>query len=311
MKGPGAKLKMGTRGSALALAQSGQVAAALTRLRPSLEVESVRIQTSGDRFSIQSPAQARALAQGTKGLFVKEIEEALAAGAIDFAVHSAKDLPAELMPGMMISAYPQREDPRDVFIGRAGLAWAQAGRGTRIGTSSLRRQVQLLAAKPNLTMLPMRGNIDTRLRKLKEGSCDALVLARAGLSRLGLSAIPHEVLPEDLLLPAPGQGALALETRCDRPEIRELLAAIDHETTRQEVELERALLKELGGGCSVPLAARARVSGRAAEVSVFLSEPDGSRAVRLDAECRDLAAREAFAWDLAGRVRARRQEAAG
>lgn len=299
------KLRMGTRGSALALAQSGQTAQALSSLHPGLEVETVRIQTSGDRFSIQSPAEASALAAGTKGLFVKEIEEALAEGRIDFAIHSAKDLPAEFMPGLVIAAYPEREDPRDVFIGRDGLRWEAASVGTRIGTSSLRRQVQLLAAKPGLVMLPMRGNVDTRLRKLKDGVCDGLVLAGAGLRRLGLREVPHEELSEDILLPAPGQGALAVEARQDRREVLDLLASLDHRQTRIEVELERAFLKEMGGGCSVPLAARARLRGAEADFSVFYSEPDGSRPVRFDEVFRDFSQAEKCARGLAGRVRAR------
>jgi len=300
------KLRMATRGSALALAQSGAMAAALVRRHPGLEVETVRIQTSGDRFSSQTPQQARGLAQGTKGLFVKEIEEALADGRADFAVHSAKDLPAELLAGLVIAAYPEREDPRDAFIGRGGLTWAQAGPGTRIGTSSLRRQVQLLAAKPGLVLAPMRGNVDTRLRKLEAGLCDGLVLALAGLRRLGRTDIIHEPLPEEVVLPAPGQGALALEARADRSEVLGLLAGLDHGPTRLEVEIERAVLKELGGGCSVPLAARAKAREAEAELSVFFSEPDGSRALRLSSVCRDLAGREAFARDLVAQVRSRR-----
>lgn len=300
------KLRMGTRGSALALAQSGIVAAAVARLEPGLEVETVRIQTSGDRFSLQSPQQARGLAQGTKGLFVKEIEEALADGRVDFAVHSAKDLPAQLMEGLLIAAYPQREDPRDAFIGRGGASWSGLGPGARLGTSSLRRQVQLLAARPALAVVPMRGNVDTRLRKLQEGLCDGLVLARAGLLRLGLSHIPHEPLPEETLLPAPGQGALALEARADRQEVVSLLGRLDHAGTRLEVELERIVVQELGGGCSVPLAARAEAGEGQARLSVFFSDPDGSRSVRLAGLCCDLAVREAFARDLAAQVRARR-----
>jgi hydroxymethylbilane synthase len=297
---------MGTRGSPLAVAQSGTVAAALERLEPGLQVESVRIKTSGDLFSIQSPQQAHKLSQGTKGLFVKEIEEALAEGRIDFAVHSAKDLPAELMAGMAIGAYPQREDPRDAFIGRDGLAWAQAAAGTRIGTSALRRQVQLLAACPGLVMVPMRGNVDTRLRKLKEGACDGLILAGAGLRRLGLSNIPHELLPEKTLIPSPGQGALAVEAKGDRKDVADLLARLDHRATRLEVECERAFLKELGGGCSVPLAARAKASGSSLELSVFFSDPDGARAVRLSGTCRELGESEAFARGLAAQVVSRR-----
>jgi hydroxymethylbilane synthase len=230
----------------------------------------------------------------------------LAEGRIDFAIHSAKDLPADLLPGLIVAAYPEREDPRDVFIGRGGLRWEAAGAGTRIGTSSLRRQVQLLAAKPGLVMLPMRGNVDTRLRKLTEGVCDGLVLAGAGLRRLGLGQVPHEALSEELLLPAPGQGALAVEAPQDSREIVELLARLDHRQTRLEVELERAFLKEMGGGCSVPLAARAKVREAEADFSVFYSDPDGSHSVRFDEVCRDLSQAQACARDLAGRVRSRR-----
>jgi len=299
------KLRMGTRGSALALAQSGAVAAALARLQPGLEVETVRIRTSGDRFSAQSPAAARTPAQGAKGLFVKEIEEAVCYGRVDFAVHSAKDLPAVLMAGLFIAAIPEREDPRDAFLGRDGRKWAQTGPGARIGTSSLRRRVQLLAARPGLVMTPMRGNVGTRLRKLKEGLCDGLVLALAGLRRLGLSEVAHEPLSEELMLPAPGQGALAVEAREDQSEVLELLSGLDHRPTRLEVELERAFLKEMGGDCLVPLAARAAVRGSEADMSVFICEPDGSRPVRLSAVCRDLENREAFARDLASQVRSR------
>jgi len=297
---------MGTRGSPLALAQSGIVAAALKRLDPGLEIETVRIRTSGDRFSARSPREAYALTQGSKGLFVKEIEEALVNGRADFAVHSAKDLPAQLMDGLLIAAYPEREDPRDAFIGRAGRKWPDMAAGSRLATSSLRRRVQLLAIRPGLIIEPMRGNVDTRLRKLEEGLCDGIVLALAGLRRLGLSTTAHEPFAEELLLPAPGQGALAVEARKDRRELLELLALLDHAATRVEVEMERAFLRELGGGCSIPLAARAKARGAEADMSVFFSEPDGSRAVRLSGVCKDLKRREEFARDLAGQVRSDR-----
>ncbi|MBI4678647.1 MAG: hydroxymethylbilane synthase [Elusimicrobia bacterium] len=300
------KLKMGTRGSPLALAQSGMVASALARLHQGLEVETVRIRTSGDRFSAASPQEARRLSQGAKGLFVKEIEEALAAGAIDFAVHSGKDLPADLLCGLSIAAYPEREDARDAFIGRGGMPWSEMKPGLRIGTTSLRRQVQLLAAKPGLVMRPLRGNVDTRLRKLEEGVCDGIVLALAGLRRLGLTGVPHEPLSEELVLPSPAQGALAVETRADRSDIVALVSRLDHPATRLEVEFERCLLKELGGGCSVPLAARAKAQGGAVAMSVFYSDPDGSRAARVGSVCPDPSRRSEFVKEIADQVRRRR-----
>lgn len=286
---------MGTRGSALALAQSGWVARELERLTPGLEVETVAIKTSGD-ISLASPSRF------TKGLFIKEIEEALLRAEIDLAVHSAKDMPASLAPGLLIAAYPKREDPRDVLIARDGLSWAGLGPGVRVGTSSLRRGVQLALARPGVEVIAMRGNVDTRLRKLQEGALDALILAAAGLRRLGRGDAPHEIIPEDRIVPAPGQGALAVEAREERPDLAELLASLDCSATRREVELERALLKALGGGCTTPLGVLGRARGEVVEVSVFWSEPDGGRALRLQETCRDLSRGEEFAQGLARRV---------
>lgn len=299
------KLKMGTRGSALALAQSGLIARELRRLAPGIEVETIVIKTSGDLFAAQSPQSAAALSSGGKGLFVKEIEEALAEGRVDFAVHSAKDLPAELAPGLMIAAYPEREDPRDVFIGRDGMTWDSLAAGSRIATSSLRRKVQLLMAKPGVEVQPMRGNVDTRLRKLQEGLCDCLVLAAAGLKRLGRGDIPHEPISTEVILPAPGQGALAVEARADRRDILDILGALDHSATRLEVELERSFLAALGGGCSTPLGALARAQGKTVELTVFWSDPEGRSALRLSDVCPDPGRRDEFAAALAARVKAR------
>lgn len=291
---------MGTRGSALALAQSGQVASLLKQKTPGLEVETVVIKTSGDLFATQPPKEI-----GTKGLFVKEIEEALSRGEIDFAVHSAKDMPARLAEGLIVAAYPRREDPRDVFIGREGLSWSGLKEGHCVATSSLRRKVQLLAAKPGAAVVPLRGNVDTRLRKLKEGEFDGLMLALAGLRRLGRQGVVHEPISVDEVVPAPAQGALALECRADREDVARLLGVVDDAPTRLEVELERGILERLGGGCQTPLGVLARASGETARVSVFWSREDGSGAVRLMETCESPGRGEAFMARLVEKIRAR------
>jgi hydroxymethylbilane synthase len=296
-------LKMGTRGSALALAQSGWVARELSRLNPGLSVETVKITTSGDRFSIESPQAAKKLMpEGTKGLFVKEIEEALLGGAVDFAVHSGKDLPAALAAGLEIAAYPRREDCRDVYIGREGVPWSKLGPGHRVGTSSLRRGVQLLAAKPGVCVIALRGNVDTRLRKLKEGACDGIIIALAGLRRLGRADVPHEPIPTEVMLPAPAQGALAVEARSDRRDVISVLARLDHEATRREAECERAFLAEIGGGCSTPLGALACWREGLLSMAVFWSDPEGRRPVRLEEACPTGVGAPDFSRGLARRV---------
>ncbi len=298
-------LRMGTRGSALALAQSSWLARELEKRTPGLSVETVVIKTSGDLFQTASPKEVAALSSGTKGLFVKEIEEALQKDEIDFAVHSAKDLPAELASGCVIAAYPEREDPRDVFIGRDGLSWAALKAPARVATSSLRRRVQLLAAKPGLELLPMRGNVDTRVRKLGEGFCDGLILAAAGLNRLGRGDVQREEVPVDVLVPAPAQGALAVEARGDRNDIMELVAKMDHAATRRCVELERAFLREIGGGCATPLGAFAAAKGSSLELRVFWSREDGSGAVRVSRVCPASGDRDSFAASLAAEIKKR------
>ena len=294
---------MGTRGSALALAQSGWVARQLKERHKGLEVETVVIKTSGDRFPTLPPREARVLAQTTKGLFIKELEEALLSGSVDFAVHSSKDLPASLAAGLRVAAYPEREDPCDAFIGRAGLTWSALAAGARVGTSSLRRKVQLLAAKPGLEIAPMRGNVDTRLRKLREGACDALVLAYAGLKRLGRSDIEHELIPAEVVVPCPGQGALAVECRSDRPQLASLFAALDCARTRLEVEFERSFLAAAGGGCSTPLGALARAEGGGVRWSAFWSDPEGRFPLRLSGFCLNPAERDAFTASLAAQIK--------
>lgn len=297
------RLRMGTRGSALALAQSSWLARQLQALEPSLTVETVVIKTSGDRFSAEGFREARQLAGG-KGLFVKEIEEALQRDEVDFAVHSAKDLPGELARGLHIAAYPRREDARDVFIGRAGLRWRDLGPGHVVATASLRRSIQLKLEKPGVETVPMRGNVDTRLRKLAERAADGLLLAAAGLVRLGRAELAQERVDEHVIVPAPGQGALAVEMKEGPSEAFELIEQLDDEPTRLAVELERAFLSAVGGGCSTPLGAHARVADGldSARLSVFWAREDGSGAVRFDEVCSDLIRRQAFAERLAAKV---------
>lgn len=276
------RLRIGTRGSALALAQARWVESRLRALRPGLETELAVIKTAGDALSERGapPPAPAAGAANVKALFVKEIEAALLEGSIDAAVHSAKDLPAELPEPLSIAAYPEREDPRDVFIGAKGLR--ELAVGARIGTTSLRRRIQLAIARPDVEFVPMAGNVDTRLKRLAAGAVDGLVLAAAGLARLGLSGRARETLDPELVVPAPGQGALAVEARRDRREVMGLLAGLDDPAARVEVELERSFVRRLGGGCATPLGALARAEGGAGvEFTVFWSDPDGGRPTRL------------------------------
>ena len=295
---------MGTRGSALALAQSGWLARQVEALEPGVEVETVVIKTSGDRFALEHPSEPAAPSEGAKGLFVKEIEEALARREIDFAVHSAKDLPAGLAPGMHIAAFPRREDARDVFVGRGSLRWSALSAGQTVATSSLRRAIQLRLAKPGVRTTAMRGNVDTRLRKLEEGAADGLLLAAAGLNRLGRAGVPAERIDADVLVPAPGQGALAVEMLEGASDAFELVQRLDDEPTRLAVRLERAFMTEAGGGCSTPLGAYAVVEGSRATLSVFWCREDGSGATRLSRTCTELdeAGAAAFAQRLAAKL---------
>ncbi len=273
------KLRLATRGSPLALAQAGTMALELSRLHPGLEVEFIRIRTSGDIFADQNLAQT-----GVKGLFIKEIEEALLADRADLAVHSAKDLPTDLPVGLALAAYPRREDPHDAFVGRKNLSWDAVKPGHRLGTSSPRRCSQILLAKPGLEIVPLRGNVGTRLQRVVEGACDGIVLAEAGLRRLGCD-VRREILSEKVLVPAPGQGALAIEGRVDRPEIWKLLAVLDHLPTRREVETERAFLQAMGGGCMTPLGALARADEAGVALQVYCE--DNGKSVRLSGFSRD------------------------
>jgi hydroxymethylbilane synthase len=268
-------LRLGTRGSPLALAQARMVREALAKahgLDPEL-IELQVIRTSGDRI------QDRPLAEvGGKGLFTKEIEEALSAGTIDLAVHSSKDMPTALPVGLMLSAFLEREDPRDVFISRKAKSIAELPRGATVGTASLRRQAMVLRRRPDLTIVPLRGNVETRIRKLDEGVADATLLALAGLKRLGLAGAATAILDVDEFLPAVGQGAIGIETRVDDSRTRELLAKINHADTASALAAERAFLAVLDGSCRTPIGGHATVAGGRLRFRGMIVKPDGSEA---------------------------------
>jgi hydroxymethylbilane synthase len=263
------KLRLGTRGSRLAVAQAGQVADAL-RARGA-EIEIVIIRTSGDRLADVALADF-----GGKALFVREIEEALLDGRVDAGVHSLKDMPAELPDGLSLPAYPAREDPRDVLLTRSGGGLDELPRGARVATSSLRRRALLLARRPDLRIEPIRGNVDTRLRKLDQGVCDGLVMARAGLERLGLKPEHAHPLTVEEFLPAVGQGILGVEARSGDGEIREALRSVDHAGTRMQAMAERAFLRRLGAGCHTPVAGHARLVGDAIAIAGLVASVDGA-----------------------------------
>ena len=262
-------VRIGTRGSALALAQANWLKGELERQWPQAEVNLRIIKTSGDRF-----VEASLQAIGGKGVFTKEIEEALLSREIDLAVHSMKDLPTELAPGLAIIAVPEREDPRDVLVARSGARLSELPAGARIGTGSLRRKAQILHYRADLSVAPMRGNIDTRLKKLDAGEADALVLAAAGLKRIGREDRISEFLPGDICVGAAAQGALAVEARDDEP-LREEYEFLNDVPTYLEVRAERGLLKRLGGGCHVPVGARAQVYGELIEIIGVVADPGG------------------------------------
>ena len=270
--GAGMILRIGTRGSKLALRQSEWVKEKIEAEHPDLRVELIRIKTTGDKI-LDSPLSLI----GGKGLFVKEIEDALLTQRVDLAVHSMKDVPAELPDRLFLSAFPEREDPADALISAAGQTLKQLPKGARIGTSSLRRGAQLLHIRPDLRLVPLRGNVDTRLRKLESGDFHAIILATAGLRRLGLSGRITETISFDEVLPAVGQGALGLEVRRDDEQTVNLLAFLDHEPTKIAVSAERAFLKELEGGCQVPIAGLARLDGTRLHFEGMVAALDGTR----------------------------------
>jgi hydroxymethylbilane synthase len=268
-------LVLGTRGSKLAVHQSEWVQARIRELAPHLSVTLRRIQTSGDKILDVPLAKI-----GGKGLFVKEIEEALLSGEIDLAVHSMKDVPTELPPGLDLLCIPAREDPRDALISRDGTPFKDLRHGARVGTSSLRRQSQLLQVRPDLSISMLRGNLDTRLKKLREGQFDAIVLAAAGLRRLGWEREITEYLSPEISLPAIGQGALGIEGRRDDAFVRDLLRGLEHAPTRTMVMAERALLHRLQGGCQVPIAAHATLTGSEVVLEGLVASVDGKEIIR-------------------------------
>lgn len=268
------RLRIGTRGSTLALAQANWVKAQILENQPELRVDLRVIRTSGDR-SMDTPLADL----GGKGVFTKEIEEALLLDEIDLAVHSMKDLPPQLPDGLVIAATPPRVDPRDVLVTRSGSALNRLAAGLKVGTGSLRRQAQMLHARPDLNIVPIRGNVDTRLRKLDEGEVDALVLAAAGLKRLGREDRIGEYLPDEICVSAAAQGCLGIETREQSP-ARSHLAFFHDQSAWFEVAAERALLNRLGGNCRVPIGARARIRESTLSLIGIVASPDGRRLCR-------------------------------
>jgi len=268
-------IKIGTRGSKLALWQANWVKSALTAGHPSLSVELLPIKTKGDKILDVALAKV-----GGKGLFVKEIEEALLNGHIDLAVHSMKDMPSEIPKGLCIGAIPQRETPQDVLISRKRLLLSQLGPNARIGTSSLRRTAQLLHARPDLVILTLRGNLDTRLKKLDAENLDAIILAAAGVKRLGLEHRITEYLDEKIMLPAVGQGALCIEIRENDPEVESIITLLEHHETRTVVMGERAFLNRLEGGCQVPIAAHGKIEKNRFTLCGLVATVDGTTVIR-------------------------------
>jgi hydroxymethylbilane synthase len=267
---------LGTRGSALALWQARHVAASIRRRHPEVEVVERIVKTEGD---IQ---QTEPLGRSDVGVFVRRLEQAMLAGEIDLAVHSLKDLPTSQPDGLVIAGVPPRHDPRDVLLSVDGHTFDALPAGTVIGTGSFRRRTMLLHARPDLRTEPVRGNVDTRIRKLADGEFGAIVLALAGLERLGLDRMPYRPIDVEVLLPAVGQGALGLETRSDDAATRELVAELDDAATHRAVDAERAFLHELGGGCLAPATAYAVVRDGRLELRAAVGDADGVELIRDD-----------------------------
>jgi len=295
------KIKLGSRGSQLALWQANWVKSELEKRYKNLEVEIIKIKTTGDKILDVPLAKV-----GGKGLFVKEIEEALLEKRIDLAVHSMKDVPTDFPNGLHLAAITEREDPRDAFIISQKLKvksqkFKDLAYGASIGTSSLRRSSQLLNVRPDLKIEQLRGNLNTRLRKLNEGHFDAIILAAAGLKRLGWSERITEYLSPEISLPAIGQGALGIETRIDDKEINELTAFFDHPATSISVRAERALLKKLEGGCQVPIAAYGEVKNNQLKLIGLVASIDGKRIIK-DSITGQIDRAEAIGIELAERL---------
>jgi len=267
-------IRLGSRGSKLALWQAEFVQFEIER-RTGRKVEITRIRTTGDMILDVPLAKV-----GGKGLFVKEIEETLLSGGIDLAVHSMKDVPTDLPDRLAIVAITRREDPRDAFLSVKYRKFEELPQGAKLGTSSLRRQTQLLGIRPDLSVETLRGNLDTRIRKMEEGRYDAIILAAAGLRRLGWEAKITEYIPEDMSLPAIGQGALGIEIRADDPDTREAVSFLNDRDTAFAVRAERGFLKRLEGGCQVPIASYGRTEGDGIFLKGMVGRPDGSEIIR-------------------------------
>ncbi len=267
------RIKIGTRGSRLALVQTREVIALIRKHFPAIEVKVAIIKTTGDRIYNRGLYDIPG-----KGLFIKEIEAALIEKRIDLAVHSMKDVPTEMSEGLVIGAVTKREEPGDVLITLSGVAIEQLSEGAKIGTSSLRRKAQVLALRPDLQIIPIRGNVDTRIKKMKRHEVDGIIVAAAGIKRLGIKEKGIVYLPYETMLPAPGQGALALQVR--EGELGFLTEVIDDSVSHAEVKAERALLRYLGGGCHTPIGCLARAQGnKKLLIRALVCNPDGTRKV--------------------------------
>ena len=272
------KLRIGSRGSQLALWQANHISALLRAHGHEVEIEIIH--TTGDKITDVPLAMVGTKGGLGKGIFTKEIEEALAAGRVDLAVHSLKDLPTELPPGFEIAAITERQDPRDAFCSRRYSSINDLPKAARVGTSSLRRQAQLKAIRPDLDIHPLRGNVDTRLRKLEQGEYDAIILASAGLKRLGRTELIKQIIPAEVMCPAAGQGALGIEIRKGDSATREHLEFLNDPNARAATTCERALLNRLGGGCQVPIGAFAEMKNGKLHLEAIVADPDGSKLLR-------------------------------
>jgi len=268
-------IKIGTRGSKLALTQANLVADSLKRTDPGITVEICVIKTSGD--IMQDVALTKI---GGKGVFVKEIEDALLCGTVDLAVHSMKDVPTEIPAGLTFAAILRREDARDILVSKDNRKMEFMPRGARIGTGSMRRSAQLLAVLPDLAIIPLRGNLETRLKKIETENLQGIILAAAGMKRLGLAGKISQYLPIETMLPAVGQGALGLEVRDGNNDLVEVLAKLNHATTAAEITAERSFLRHLGGGCLLPIAAFGKLEGEKLTLEGLVASPNGDSVIR-------------------------------
>jgi hydroxymethylbilane synthase len=266
------RIVVATRKSALALAQCRQFLEKLVARHPHVEIEELHVVTTGDKIVDRPLADI-----GGKGLFLKEIEEKLLEGAADIAVHSMKDVPPDVHPDLLLACVPEREDPRDVLVSTRGETLANLKQGATLGTSSLRRGVQLKLLRPDLRIVPIRGNVETRIRKCREGEVDATILAQAGINRLALHHEVAETLSADISLPAVGQGALVIEIRKDALDLKELLLTMQHHETAVITSAERGVMSAVEGDCKTPVAAFGERVGETLRLRAILAEPDGSR----------------------------------